>query len=313
MLFIKGYHYSETIFEIANVDNFTITGLDLNFDQEIASTTISSTQMLISNGTMFTLKNIAISDTFLDVSNFKSMTNYKIICNNSILTLIAAKVNSVLLTDSSLHQCLWSLYWGYADKLNEITASGISTTADSLPLIEISNTNISSESETIIRLARSGTTSVHLNFTFCSFLNTNGLVINAHTVGQPLPESNLVITMDHCYMTDDMFGTVIYANNTHNVHVDISDSHFTAFVNGSRTIQLIANGSTINATVQDSDFLGGLGIDTGVTGPSILTLTVRRCKFMQAKLDSFRIFTDEEEVKWIVKFKSLSQISTLKI
>ena len=292
LLFIKGYHYSETIFEIANVDNFTITGLDLNFDQEIASTTISSTQMLISNGTIFTLKNIAISDTFLDVSNFKSMTNYKIICNNSILTLIAAKVNSVLLTDSSLHQCLWSLYWGYADKLNEITASGISTTADSLPLIEISNTNISSESETIIRSARSGTTSVHLNFTFCSFLNTNGLVINAHTVGQPLPESNLVITMDHCYMTDDMFGTVIYANNTHNVHVDISDSHFTAFVNGSRTIQLIANGSTINATVQDSDFLGGLGIDTGVTGPSILTLTVRRCKFMQAKLDSFRIFTD---------------------
>ncbi len=294
LLFMSGYHYSETIFEIANVDNFTIAGLDY---QEIASTTISLTQILISNGTMFTLKNIAISDTLLNVSDFQSMKNSKILCENSILSLRALQVDSILLTNSRLNRCRWLMYWGYSDEIGyydpiDTAVVGIAVERDIVPTIEISETEFTSKSVTYVRLARSGAVSVNLNITFCSFTKTLGLIVTAYTVGLQFPESNLIITMDHCSMTDDMYGTIIYANKAHNVYVDISDFHLTAFASSSKAIELIAIESTINATVEGSNFLGGLGIAVDVEGPSTLELTVRGCNFLNSSLNSIYIFTN---------------------
>ncbi len=299
LLFMNGYHFSETILEISNVDSFTIAGLDPNFDIEIPSTTIGLTQIFIRNGTIFTLKSIAIMDSSLNVSNFQSMINHEMRCQNSILSLRATQVDSVLLTKSMLFSCSWLLYWGYTDEIGyydpiETAAIGISTNTNIEPTIEISDTDILTESVIFMRLARNGTSSIHLNVSFCMFLETIGLVVTVHTVGQSLPESNLEFTMEHCVMTDNLYGTIIYANTTHNVNVDISDCHFTANANGSKSIEISAIESNINATVRDNVFLGGFCIVNYVVGSAgMLALTVSRCNFSDANLDSIRADMNE--------------------
>ncbi len=151
-----------------------------------------------------------------------------------------------------------------------------------------------------IKLALNSTNRpVTVDVSNCTLVKTNGLIFTVHTVQTSLSQSIVAIRMEHCHMTEDSFGAGVFANHTSNVSMAISNCNFTHSANDTSSVWIKNNGSVINASIQDSNFLDLFATVNIVANQkaNIISLVIARCSFVDPPIfDSVWILAVESTI-----------------